>query len=74
MNPKRYYHLYIALAIIIFSLSINVSLTEAKASGKIRLFTSIPQRIIDSIKDGFVKKYPDIELEIFRAGATGIQS
>lgn len=47
---------------------------QAEASGTIRLYTSIPQQIIDSIRDEFVRRNPKVQLEIFRAGATGVQS
>lgn len=40
----------------------------------IKLFTSIPQNIIDAIRNEFTNRYPDIKLEIFRAGATGVES
>ena len=55
-------------------ISIIIIPTCVFAATKINLFTSIPQNIIDAIKDDFTKKHPDVILEIFRSDATGVES
>ncbi|OQY28572.1 MAG: hypothetical protein B6244_06590 [Candidatus Cloacimonetes bacterium 4572_55] len=71
---KQLFLFFILVGLVLFFLSWTTSLVEAEPSGKVSIFTTIPQKIIDTIKDDFIKKYPGIELEITRKGATGIQS
>jgi iron(III) transport system substrate-binding protein len=44
----------------------------AKASGKIALYTSVPQPIADKIQADFQAKFPKITLDIFRAGTSEV--
>jgi len=41
---------------------------EAKASGKITIYTSVPEKIMDKIRADFEARYPNITLDVFRAG------
>lgn len=41
-------------------------------SGKITLYTSVPQPIIDKIQADFQSKFPDITLEVFRSGTSAV--
>ena len=41
-------------------------------SGTITLYTSVPQPIADKIQADFNANYPDITLEIFRSGTSGV--
>ncbi len=59
------------LIIVIFLLNIPLALAKPAT---IKLYTSIPQNIINAIRDEFNQRQPDIELEIFRSGATGVES
>ncbi|MFP4383139.1 MAG: ABC transporter substrate-binding protein [Spirochaetia bacterium] len=40
--------------------------------GIITIYTSVPQSIIDKIQSDFMSKYPDIDLEVFRAGTGSV--
>ncbi len=42
------------------------------AQGSITIYTSVPQTIIDNIKIQFEEQYPDITLDIFRAGTSKV--
>ncbi|MFP4431005.1 MAG: ABC transporter substrate-binding protein [Spirochaetaceae bacterium] len=46
--------------------------TEGEVGGIITIYTSVPQGIIDKIQADFMAKYPDIELEVFRAGTGAV--
>jgi len=39
-----------------------------KPSGKITIYTSVPEKIMDTIKADFEAKFPEITLDVFRAG------
>lgn len=45
---------------------------DAGPSGIITLYTSIPQPIADKIQLDFSERYPDIQLEVFRSGTSGV--
>lgn len=50
-------------------------MTEAEAEGPgglITLYTSVPQGIADRIQADFMERYPEIELEIYRAGTGSV--
>ena len=38
--------------------------------GEVLLYTSVPQALATQFADAFMKKRPDIKLEIYRAGST----
>lgn len=40
--------------------------------GRITIYTSVPQGIIDRIQSDFMEQYPEIELEVFRAGTGSV--
>lgn len=44
----------------------------AGPSGKITLYTSVPQPIADKIQADFQSKFPNITLEVFRAGTSAV--
>lgn len=46
--------------------------TEGEVGGIITIYTSVPQGIIDKIQADFMAKYPEIELEVFRAGTGAV--
>ncbi len=64
----------ISLAILTFVLTISASNSDAKPSGKIKLFTSIPQKIIDDILKAFAVENGDVQVEIFQRSGSGVKS
>ncbi|MGH2533553.1 MAG: ABC transporter substrate-binding protein [Thermomicrobiales bacterium] len=38
------------------------------ASGEVTLYTSVPQELIDGVKEVFEQTYPDVTLNVYRAG------
>jgi iron(III) transport system substrate-binding protein len=45
---------------------------QAKSPTRVLLYTSIPQELATQFADEFVKKRPDIKVEIYRAGSTEV--
>ena len=43
-----------------------------EASGRITLYTSVPQVIVDKMQEDFHGKYPGITLDVFRAGTSSV--
>ena len=52
---------------------LNVNLIFAQAtSSEVLLYTSVPQALATQFADAFMKKRPDIKVEIYRAGSTEV--
>jgi iron(III) transport system substrate-binding protein len=49
-----------------------VVLGQAKAPSRVLLYTSVPQELATQFADAFMKKRPDIRVEIYRAGSTEV--
>jgi iron(III) transport system substrate-binding protein len=47
---------------------------ESAPSGKIVLYTSVPQNIVDRLQVDFKNKFPGAELEVFRAGSSEVEA
>ena len=47
-------------------------LAQAKSPGRVLLYTSVPQQLATKFADAFMKKRPDIKVEIYRAGSTEV--
>jgi iron(III) transport system substrate-binding protein len=45
---------------------------QAKAPGRVLLYTSVPQELATQFADAFMKKRPEIKVEIYRAGSTEV--
>jgi iron(III) transport system substrate-binding protein len=45
---------------------------QAKAPGRVLLYTSVPQALATQFADAFMKKRPDVKVEIYRAGSTEV--
>ncbi len=56
----------------IFGLNTAVAFGQAKARGEVLLYTSVPQALATQFADEFMKKRPDIKVEIYRAGSTEV--
>jgi len=76
---KRFIWLFLAMLLAV-SLSFAAggqekksrSSGKAEVSGKIILYTSVPQPIADKIQAGFQSKYPSITLDVFRSGTSSV--
>lgn len=44
------------------------------ASGEVTLYTSVPQELVDGVKEMFEKTYPNVTLNVFRAGTGEVLS
>jgi len=66
----------LSLAIIAFvaiiALSIAVVFAQGKTPSRVLLYTSVPQQLATQFADAFMKKRPDIKVEIYRAGSTEV--
>jgi iron(III) transport system substrate-binding protein len=52
-------------------LNVNLIFAQAKSS-EVLLYTSVPQALATQFADAFMKKRPDIKVEIYRAGSTEV--
>ena len=46
--------------------------SQSKPSARILLYTSVPQQLATQFSEAFMKKRPDIKVEIFRSGSTEV--
>ncbi len=49
-----------------------VVFAQAKTPSRVLLYTSVPQELATQFADAFMKKRPDIRVEIYRAGSTEV--
>ncbi len=54
------------------ALSAAVVFAQMKTPSRVLLYTSVPQRLATQFADAFMKKRPDIKVEIYRAGSTEV--
>jgi iron(III) transport system substrate-binding protein len=52
-------------------LNVNLIFAQSKSS-EVLLYTSVPQALATQFADAFMKKRPDIKVEIYRAGSTEV--
>ena len=52
-------------------LNVNLLFAQSKSS-EVLLYTSVPQALATQFADAFMKKRPDIKVEIYRAGSTEV--
>ena len=50
----------------------SVVFAQGKAPSRVLLYTSVPQELATQFADAFMKKRPDIRVEIYRAGSTEV--
>lgn len=61
------------LAILaIIALNTAVVFAQGKTPSRVLLYTSVPQQLATQFADAFMKKRPDIKVEIYRAGSTEV--
>jgi len=53
-------------------LNAAVVFAQAKTPSRVLLYTSVPQELATQFADAFMKKRPDIRVEIYRAGSTEV--
>jgi iron(III) transport system substrate-binding protein len=53
-------------------LNVNPIFAQSKRTSEVLLYTSVPQELATQFADAFMKKRPDIKLEIYRAGSTEV--
>src|SRR5437773_3299688 len=53
-------------------LNAAVAFAQAKSPSRVVLYTSVPQELATQFADAFMKKRPDIRVEIYRAGSTEV--
>jgi iron(III) transport system substrate-binding protein len=53
-------------------LNVNLIFAQSKRTSEVLLYTSVPQELATQFADAFMKKRPDIKLEIYRAGSTEV--
>src|SRR3972149_218549 len=66
--------LFSFLAVIAFFPFFNPGLVAAQArpANRALLYTSVPQQLATAFGDAFMKRRPDIRVEIYRAGSTEV--
>ena len=58
--------------IAIIATSSSVLSAQAKTPSRVLLYTSVPQELATQFTDAFMKKRPDIRVEVYRAGSTEV--
>ncbi|HYT56902.1 MAG TPA: ABC transporter substrate-binding protein [Verrucomicrobiae bacterium] len=56
----------------VIALNAAVVFAQAKSASEVLLYTSVPQALATQFADAFMKKRPDIKVEIYRAGSTEV--
>jgi iron(III) transport system substrate-binding protein len=61
------------LAILaLIALNTTMVFAQGKTPSRVLLYTSVPQQLATQFADAFMKKRPDIRVEIYRAGSTEV--
>lgn len=73
-GPLNIYNLMSKIGIMLVCLSLTVvsGCGKRKGSGSVRLYTSVPGKIIEEVKLEFEAKHPGITLDIFRTGTAKV--
>jgi iron(III) transport system substrate-binding protein len=58
--------------VALIALNAAVVFAQAKTPSRVLLYTSVPQELATQFADAFMKKRPDIRVEIYRAGSTEV--
>lgn len=68
---RRCCSILVAIGVVII-LDFAVAFAQAKSLSRVLLYTSVPQELATQFADAFMKKRPDIRVEIYRAGSTEV--
>jgi iron(III) transport system substrate-binding protein len=71
MKNCKWFPLLLALWVL-WSQNPAPAFSQVKSQGKVLLYTSIPQQLATQFSETFMKKRPDIKVEIFRSGSTEV--
>src|SRR5919109_3730237 len=63
---------YFAFSLLALLATNGSALGQTKAPAKVLLYTSVPQQLATEFTEAFMKKRPDIKVEIFRSGSTEV--
>lgn len=55
-----------------FTVGAGDALGQARAKGKVLLYTSVPQQLATAFTEAFMKKLPEVQVEVYRAGSTEV--
>lgn len=64
--------LCLAVTVAMVALAAGPAAPQAKSPSRVLLYTSVPQELATQFTDAFMKKRPDIKVEIYRAGSTEV--
>jgi iron(III) transport system substrate-binding protein len=64
--------LCLAATIAMVAFAAGHAAPQAKSPSRVLLYTSVPQELATQFTDAFMKKRPDIKVEIYRAGSTEV--
>jgi iron(III) transport system substrate-binding protein len=68
----KYVTFFTAILLGIWSQNPAPAFSQAKSPAKVLLYTSVPQQLATQFAEAFMKKRPDIKVEIFRSGSTEV--
>jgi iron(III) transport system substrate-binding protein len=64
---------FLTLALgVLWSQNPTPAFSQVKSQARVLLYTSIPQQLATQFSEAFMKKRPDIKVEIFRSGSTEV--
>ena len=73
MNTLANRSSFTVIAIVgLILLNAAVAFAQAKSPSRVLLYTSVPQQLATQFAGAFMKKRPDIKVEIYRAGSTEV--
>jgi iron(III) transport system substrate-binding protein len=72
MDRMKKFLLFTGLALGVILQTPGLVSGQAKPKGRVLLYTSVPQQLATQFVDAFMKKRPEVQVEIFRSGSTEI--
>ncbi|MDI6773556.1 MAG: ABC transporter substrate-binding protein, partial [bacterium] len=70
---RRFTVAAVALLVVCLGTTVVPPAGAQPASGTIVLYTSVPQEMATEFAGAFMRKYPQIKLEVLRSGSTEIE-
>jgi iron(III) transport system substrate-binding protein len=71
---KRYWSLTLLISLLVVLAMIAEGAAAPAPSGKVTLYTSVPQDIVDRLQTDYKAKFPASTLEVFRAGSSEVEA
>ena len=72
MRELKTLPLFLSFLLLALVLGPGWGSAQTKAPAKLLLYTSVPQQLATQFADAFMKKRPDIKVEIYRSGSTEV--